>query len=183
MNYSNVFTIIFSNISSFTIPIRISDTCKTLNFIKKIFSISVFKPSMWTYLIKLNCSKEADISNRIRPNPIRIKATRASPRTGIRETAKQKHTNSFICILSIITSYPIIISFFISSNFIKNKIRTKSKIKFSNKIITISLVTYKITFILNIIYCNIGMINTFFKKINAIIICVTIYNNYILSLF
>lgn len=119
------------------------------------------------------------MSNRIRPSPIRMKATRASPRTGSSATAKQKHTNSFICILSIITSYPIIISFFISSNFIRNKIRTKSKIKFSNKIITISLVTYKITFILNIIYCNIGMINTFFKKINTIIICIAIYNNYI----
>lgn len=108
-----------------------------------------------------------------------MKATRASRRTASRATAKQKHTNSFICILYIITSYPIIISFFISSNFIRNKIRTKSKIKFSNKIITISLVTYKITFILNIIYCNIGMINTFFKKINTIIICIAIYNNYI----
>jgi RNA-directed DNA polymerase len=117
--------------------------------------------------------------NRIRPNPMRIKVTRASQRTENSVTAKQKHTNSFICILSIITSYPIIISFFISSNFIRNKIRTKSKIKFSNKIITISLVTYKITFILNIIYCNIGMINTFFKKINTIIICIAIYNNYI----
>lgn len=116
---------------------------------------------------------------RIRPNPIRIKVTRASLRTVRSATAKQKHTNSFICILSIITSYPIIISFFISSNFIRDKIRTKSKIKFSNKIITISLVTYKITFILNIIYCNIGMINTFFKKINTIIICIAIYNNYI----
>lgn len=92
---------------------------------------------------------------RSRPNPIRTKVTRASPRTVISATAKQKHTNSFICILSIITSFPIIVSFFISSNFIRNKIRTKSKIKFSNKIISISLVTYKITFILNIIYCNI----------------------------
>lgn len=119
------------------------------------------------------------MSNRTRPNPIRIKATRASSRTVTSATAKQKHTNSFICILSIITSYPIIISFFISSNFIRNKIRTKSKIKFSNKIISISLVTYKITFILNIIYCNIGMINSFFKKINTIIICIAIYNNYI----
>lgn len=116
---------------------------------------------------------------RIRPNPSRMKVTRASRRTGISVTAKPKHTNSFICILSIITSYPIIISFFISSNFIRNKIRTKSKIKFSNKIITISLVTYKITFILNIIYCNIRMINTFLKKINTIIICITIYNSYI----
>lgn len=78
---------------------------------------------------------------RIRPNPMRIKVTRASLRTVMSATAKPKHTNSFICILSIITSYPIIISFFISSNFIRNKIRTKSKIKFSNKIITISLVT------------------------------------------
>lgn len=119
------------------------------------------------------------MSNRILPNPIRMKATRASLRTAISATAKQKHTNSFICILSIITSYPIIVSFFITSNFIRNKIRTKSKIKFSNKIITISLVIYKITFILNIIYCNIGMINSFFKKINTIIICVAIYNNYI----
>ena len=119
------------------------------------------------------------MSIRIRPNPKRIKGTRASPRTVRSATAKQKHTNSFICILSIITSYPIIISFFISSNFIRNKIRTKSKIKFSNKIITINLVTYKITFILNIIYCNIGMINTFFKKINTIIICIAIYNSYI----
>lgn len=119
------------------------------------------------------------MSIRIKPNPTRIKETRASPRTANTATAKQKHTNSFICILSIITSYTIIISFFISSNFIRNKIRTKSKIKFSNIIITISLVTYKITFILNIIYCNIRMINTFFKKINAIIICVTIYNSYI----
>lgn len=110
---------------------------------------------------------------------MRIKATRASLRTEVTETAKQKHTNSFICILSIITSYPIIVSFFISSDFIGNKIRTKSKIKFSNKIISISLVTYKITFILNIIYCNIRMINTFFKKINTIIICITIYNSYI----
>lgn len=134
---------------------------------------------MWTYLIKFNCSKEADIRPRIRPNPTRNKATRASPRTVMSATAKQKYTNSFICILSIIISYPIIISFFISSNFIRNKIRTKSKIKFSNKIITISLVTYKITFILNIIYCNIGIINTFFKKINTIIICIAIYNNYI----
>lgn len=75
---------------------------------------------------------------------MRIKATRASLRTEVTETAKQKHTNSFICILSIITSYPIIVSFFISSDFIGNKIRTKSKIKFSNKIISISLVTYKI---------------------------------------
>ena len=124
---------------------------------------------MWTYLIKLNCGKEADRSTRNRLNIIRIKATRASRRTEISATAKQKHTNSFICILSIITSYPIIISFFISSNFIRNKIRTKSKIKFSNKIITISLITYKITFILNIIYCNIGMINTFFKKINNLL--------------
>ena len=119
------------------------------------------------------------MSIRLRPNPIRIKATRARHRTAISATAKQKHTNSFICILSIITSYPIIISFFISSNFIRNKIRTKSKIKFSNKIITISLVTYKITFILNIIYCNIGMINTFFKKIYRIIISIFIDNNYI----
>lgn len=119
------------------------------------------------------------MSSRNRPNPTRIKATRVSRRIGSSVTAKQKHTNSFICILSIITSYPITISFFISSNFIRNKIRTKSKIKFSNKIISISLVTYKITFILNIIYCNIRMINTFFKKINAIIICVTIYNSYI----
>lgn len=116
---------------------------------------------------------------RTRPNPIRMKVTRASLRIVISVTAKQKHTNSFICILSIITSYPIIVSFFISSDFIGNKIRTKSKIKFSNKITSISLVTYKITFILNIIYCNIRMINTFFKKINAIIICVTIYNSYI----
>lgn len=119
------------------------------------------------------------MSNRIRPSPTRTKANRASPRTVIRVPAKQKHTNSFICILSIITSCPIIISFFISSSFIRNKIRTKSKIKFSNKTTTISLVTYKITFILNIIYCNIGMINTFFKKINTIIICIAIYNNYI----
>lgn len=66
-------------------------------------------------------------------------------------TAKQKHTNSFICILPIITSFRIIVSFFISSNFIRNEIRTKSKIKFSNSTISISLVTYKITFILNII--------------------------------
>lgn len=65
---------------------------------------------------------------------MRIKATRASLRTEVSETAKQKHTNSFICILSIITSYPIIVSFFISSDFIGNKIRTKSKIKFSNKL-------------------------------------------------
>lgn len=50
-----------------------------------------------------------------------MKATRASRRTDSSVTAKQKHTNSFICILSIITSYPIIISFFISSNFIRNK--------------------------------------------------------------
>lgn len=106
----------------------------------------------------------------IRPNQIRMKVTRASPRTVMSATAKPKYTNSFICILSIITSYLIIISFFISSNFIRNKIRTKSKIKFSNKIISISLVTYKITFILNIIYCNIRMINSFFKKINAIYI-------------
>lgn len=119
------------------------------------------------------------MSSRIRPNPIRIKVTRVSLRTVIRATAKQKHTNSFIYILPIITSFRIIVSFFISSNFIRNKIRTKSKIKFSNKIITISLVTYKITFILNIIYCNISMINTFFKKINTIIICIAIYNNYI----
>lgn len=119
------------------------------------------------------------MSSKSRPNPIRIKATRASQRIAKSATAKQKHTNIFICILSIITSYPIIISFFISSNFIRNKIRTKSKIKFSNKIITISLVTYKITFILNIIYCNIDMINSFFKKINTIIICIAIYNNYI----
>ena len=108
-----------------------------------------------------------------------MKVTRASPRIVISATAKQKHPNNFVCILSITTSYPIIISFFISSNFIRNKIRTESKIKFSNKITSISLVTYKITFILNIIYCNIRMINTFFKKINAIIICVTIYNSYI----
>lgn len=108
-----------------------------------------------------------------------MKATRASPRNVISSTPKHKHTNSFIRILSIIISFPIIISFFISSNFIRNKIRTKSKIKFSNKTISISLVTYKITFILNIIYCNIRMINSFFKKINTIIICVTIYNNYI----
>lgn len=119
------------------------------------------------------------MSIRSRPNPSRIKVTRASHRTAISVTAKQKHTNSFICILSIITSFPIIVSFFISSNFIRNKIRTKSKIKFSNKIISISLVTYKITFILNIIYCNIRMINTFFKKINTIIIYITIYNSYI----
>lgn len=116
---------------------------------------------------------------RKRPNSRRSKATRASSRTGMSVTAKQKHTNSFICILSISTSYPIIVSLFISSNFIRNKIRTKSKIKFSNKIISISLVTYKITFILNIIYCNIRMINTFFKKINTIIIYITIYNSYI----
>lgn len=119
------------------------------------------------------------MSTRIRPNPSRMKATRASPRTAMSATAMQKHTNSFICILFIITFFRIIVSFFISSNFISNKIRTKSKIKFSNKIITISLVTYKITFILNIIYCNIGMINSFFKKINTIIICIAIYNNYI----
>jgi len=119
------------------------------------------------------------MSIRIRPNPIRMKVTRASPITVISLTAKQKHTNSFICILPIITFYLIIVSFFISFNFIRNKIRTKSKIKFSNKIISISLVTYKITFILNIIYCNIRMINTFLKKINTIIICITIYNNYI----
>lgn len=119
------------------------------------------------------------MSIRIRPNPTRIKATRASHKTVKSATAKQKHTSSFICILSIIISFPIIVSFFISSNFIRNKIRTKSKIKFSNKIISISLVTYKITFILNIIYCNIRMINSFFKKINTIIICITIYNNYI----
>lgn len=119
------------------------------------------------------------MSSRIRPNPTRMKATRASPRTVTSATAKQKHTNSFICILSIITFYPIIVSFFISSNFIRNEIRTKSKIKFSNKTISISLVTYKITFILNIIYCNIRMINTFFKKINTIIICIFINNNYI----
>jgi hypothetical protein len=114
-----------------------------------------------------------------RPSQSRSKVTRASPRTVTSATAKQKHTNSFICILSIITFYLIIVSFFISFNFIRNKIRTKSKIKFSNKIISISLVTYKITFILNIIYCNIRIINTFFKKINTIIICITIYNNYI----
>ena len=108
-----------------------------------------------------------------------MQATRASLRTAMSATAKQTHTNSFVCILSITTSYPIIVSFFISSNFIRNKIRTKSKIKFSNKIISISLVTYKITFILNIIYCNIRMINTFFKKINTIVICITIYNSYI----
>lgn len=119
------------------------------------------------------------MSMRIRPNPTRIKVTRASLRTAMSVTAKPKHTNSFICILSIITSFPIIISFFISSNFIRNKIRTKSKIKFSNKTISISLVTYKITFILNIIYCNIRMINTFFKKINTIIICIFINNSYI----
>lgn len=116
---------------------------------------------------------------RIRPNPRRIKATRARKRTVISATAKQKHTNSFIYILSIITSFPIMVSFFISSNFIRNKIRTKSKIKFSNKLISISLVTYKITFILNIIFCNIRMINSFFKKINTIIIYITIYNSYI----
>lgn len=110
---------------------------------------------------------------------MRSKVTRVSLRTVISATAKQKRTNSFICILSIITSFPIIVSFFISSNFIRNKIRTKSKIKFSNKIISISLVTYKIIFILNIIYCNIRMINTFFKKINTIVICITIYNSYI----
>lgn len=120
---------------------------------------------MWTYLIKFNCGKEAGISTRIRPNPMRLKATRARCRTVISDTAKQKHTNSFICILSIITSFPIIVSFFISSNFIRNKIRTKSKIKFSNKIISISLVTYKITFILNIIYCNIRMINNLNKPL------------------
>jgi energy-converting hydrogenase Eha subunit C len=108
-----------------------------------------------------------------------MKATRASLRTVSNVIAKQKHTNSFICILPITTFYPIIISFFISSNFIRNKIRAKSKIKFSNKIISISLVTYKITFILNIIFCNIRMINSFFKKINTIIICITIYNSYI----
>lgn len=119
------------------------------------------------------------MSTRSRPNPRRIKVTRVSLRTESSATAKQKHTNSFICILSIITSFPIIVSFFISSNFIRNKIRTKSKIKFSNKIISISLVTYKITFILNIIYCNIRMINTFFKKINTIIICIFINNSYI----
>lgn len=119
------------------------------------------------------------MSIRTRPNPIRIKATRASPRTVISGTAKQKHTNSSIYILFIITFFPIIVSFFISSNFIRNKIRTKSKIKFSNKIISISLVTYKITFILNIIFCNIRMINSFFKKINTIIIYITIYNSYI----
>ena len=119
------------------------------------------------------------MSIRTRPSPMRKKATRASHRTVSSSTAKQKHTNSFICILFIIASYPIMVSFFISSNFIRNKIRTKSKIKFSNKIISISLVTYKITFILNIIFCNISMINTFFKKINTIIICITIYNSYI----
>lgn len=119
------------------------------------------------------------MSSRMRPNPIRSKATRASPRTVRSATAKQKHTNSFICILSISTSYPIIVSLFISSNFIRNKIRTKSKIKFSNRIISISLVTYKITFILNIIFCNISIINTFFKKINTIIICIFINNSYI----
>lgn len=56
---------------------------------------------------------------RSRPNPIRSKVTRASPRTVIRAIAKQKHTSSFICILPIITSFPIIISFFITSNFIR----------------------------------------------------------------
>lgn len=110
---------------------------------------------------------------------MRIKETRASRRIVTSATTKPKHTNSFIYILSIITSYPIIISFFISSSFIRNKIRTKSKIKFSNKLIIISLVTYKITFILNIIYCNIRIINTFLKKINTIIIYITIYNSYI----
>lgn len=134
---------------------------------------------MWTYLIKFNRSKEADISKRTWPNPIRIKETRASRRTVMSATAKQKHTNSFICILPITTFFRIIVSFFISSNFIRNEIRTKSKIKFSNKTISISLITYKITFILNIIYCNIRMINSFFKKINTIIICITIYNSYI----
>ena len=119
------------------------------------------------------------MSSRSRPNPTRSKATRASLRTVSSATAKQKRTNSFICILSITTYYPIIVSFFISSNFIRNKIRTKSKIKFSNKTISISLVTYKITFVLNIIYCNIRMINTFFKKINTIIICIFINNSYI----
>lgn len=119
------------------------------------------------------------MSTRIRPNPNRIKETRASRRTVSSATANRKHTNRFICILSIITSFSIIVSFFISSNFIRNKIRTKSKIKFSNKIISISLVTYKITFFINIIFCNIRMINSFFKKINTIIICITIYNSYI----
>lgn len=94
-------------------------------------------------------------------------------------TSKRKHSYSFICILFVITSYMIIVSFFISSNFIWNKIRTKSKIKFSNKIITISLFTNKITFFINIIYCNISMINTFFKKIYRVIICIFINNNYI----
>lgn len=119
---------------------------------------------MWTYLIKLNCGKETANRTRTRPIPIRIKVTRASPRTVSSATAKQKHTNIFICILSIITFYISIVSFFISSNFIRNKIRTKSKIKFSNKTTSISLVTYKITFILNIIYCNIRMINTFLRR-------------------
>lgn len=119
---------------------------------------------MWTYLIKFNRSKEAAKSTIIRPNHSRIKATKANPRTVMSATAKPKHTYSFVCILSVITSYPTIISFFINSNFIWNKIRTKSKIKFSNKTTTISLVTYKITFFINIIYCNISMINTFLRR-------------------
>lgn len=119
------------------------------------------------------------MSTRIRPNPTRTKGTRASRRTVISARANQQHTNRFICILSISTSYPIIVSLFISSNFIRNKIRTKSKIKFGNKIISISLVTYKITFFINIIYCNISMSNTFFKKIYRIIISIFVDNNYI----
>lgn len=119
------------------------------------------------------------MSTRIRPNPIRSKATRASPRTVIDTPAKPKHTNSFVCILSIIIFYPIIISVFITSNFIRNKINSSLKIKFSNKIITINLVTYKITFFINIIFCNIRMINSFFKKIYCIIIFIFINNSYI----
>lgn len=60
--------------------------------------------STWTYLIKLNCSKEADMRSRIQPSPIRIKVTRASLRTAKSATAKQKHTNSFVCIFTIFSS-------------------------------------------------------------------------------
>lgn len=107
------------------------------------------------------------------------KVSRASIRTFISLSTKQKYTYSFICILPITTSYPIIVSFFINSNFIRDKINSSLKIKFSNKTITISLFTNKITFFINIIYCNISMINTFFKKIYRVIICIFINNSYI----
>ena len=119
------------------------------------------------------------MSTRIRPNPISTEATRASPRIAISATANPQHTYRFICILSISTSCPIIISFFINSSSNRNKINSSRKIPFFNITISIRLISNKMTFFINIIYCNISMINSFFKKIYRIISCIFINNNYI----